>query len=223
MLSLEVIIPLLSKATLDTLHMAVVSGALSTLIGLPIGVLLAVTGKGELLQNLAFNRIAGVVANIGRSIPFIILVVTITPLTRMITGTSIGSSAAIVPLTIAAIPFIARIVEGSVREVERGLIETAQAMGATPYQIIIKVLLPEALSSIMLGLTLATVSLIGYSAVVGVVGGGGLGDVAIRYGHQRNMPEIMWPVVVVLVVLVQLVQSAGDRLARRFNKRNLKG
>jgi D-methionine transport system permease protein len=221
MLSPE-IIALLFKATLDTLHMVAVSGALGTLIGLPIGVLLAVTGKGELLQSLTFNRVVGAVVNIARSTPFIILVVAIIPFTRMVAGTSIGTAAAIVPLTVAAIPFIARIVEGSVREVDRGLIEAAQAMGATPFQIIRKVLLPEALSSIALGLTLAAVSLIGYSAMVGAVGGGGLGDLGIRYGYQRFLPEVMLAVVVVLVVLVQIVQSAGDLLARRFNKRNLK-
>ncbi|WP_431859018.1 methionine ABC transporter permease [Azospirillum sp.] len=221
MLSPE-IIALLFKATLDTLHMVAVSGLLGTLIGLPIGVLLAVTGKGELLQSLTFNRVFGAVVNVARSTPFIILVVAIIPFTRLVAGTSIGTSAAIVPLTVAAIPFIARIVEGSVREVDRGLIEAAQAMGATPFQIIRKVLLPEALSSITLGLTLAAVSLIGYSAMVGAVGGGGLGDLGIRYGYQRFLPEVMLAVVVVLVVLVQIVQSAGDLLARRFNKRNLK-
>ncbi|WP_448191032.1 methionine ABC transporter permease [Azospirillum sp. sgz301742] len=221
MLSPE-IIALLFKATLDTLHMVAVSGALGTLIGLPIGVALAVTGKGELLQSLTFNRVFGAVVNVARSTPFIILVVAIIPFTRMVAGTSIGTAAAIVPLTVAAIPFIARIVEGSVREVDRGLIEAAQAMGATPFQIIRKVLLPEALSSITLGLTLAAVSLIGYSAMVGAVGGGGLGDLGIRYGYQRFLPEVMLAVVVVLVVLVQIVQSAGDLLARRFNKRNLK-
>ncbi|HYD70808.1 methionine ABC transporter permease [Azospirillum sp.] len=221
MLSPE-IIALLFKATLDTLHMVAVSGVLGTLIGLPLGVLLAVTGRGELLQSLTFNRIAGAVVNVTRSTPFIILVVAIIPFTRLVAGTSIGTAAAIVPLTVAAIPFIARIVEGSVREVDRGLIEAAQAMGATPFQIIRKVLLPEAMSGIALGLTLAAVSLIGYSAMVGAVGGGGLGDLGIRYGYQRFLPEVMLAVVVILVVLVQIVQSAGDALARRFNKRNMK-
>lgn len=219
MLSPEVY-ALLVKATLETLHMVAVSGALGTLAGLPLGVLLAVTGRGELLQNLTFNRVAGVVVNVTRSTPFIILVVAIIPFTRLVAGTSIGTAAAIVPLTVAAIPFIARIVEGAVREVDRGLIEAAQAMGATPFQIIVKVLLPEALPAIALGLTLAVVSLIGYSAMVGAVGGGGLGDLGIRYGYQRFLPEVMLAVVIVLVVLVQLVQSTGDRIARRVNKRN---
>ncbi|AWJ92218.1 DL-methionine transporter permease subunit (plasmid) [Azospirillum baldaniorum] len=221
MLSPE-IYALLFKALLDTLYMVAVSGLLGTALGLPLGVLLAVTGRGELLQNLAFNRVAGVLVNMTRSTPFIILVVAIIPFTRLIAGTSIGTAAAIVPLTVAAVPFIARIVEGAVREVDRGLIEAAQSMGATPFQIIRKVLLPEAMPAIALGLTLSVVSLIGYSAMVGAVGGGGLGDLGIRYGYQRFLPEVMLAVVVVLIVLVQIVQSTGDWIARRVNKRNLK-
>ena len=216
------IIDLLIKGLLDTLHMVAVSGAIGTLIGLPIGVLLAVTGRGELLQNFAFNKAMGAVVNMTRSTPFIILVVAIIPFTRLIAGTSIGTAAAIVPLTVAAVPFIARIVEGAVREVDRGLIEAAQSMGATPFQIIRKVLLPEAMPAIALGLTLSVVSLIGYSAMVGAVGGGGLGDLGIRYGYQRFLPEVMLAVVIVLIVLVQIVQSTGDWIARRVNKRNLK-
>jgi D-methionine transport system permease protein len=157
-----------------------------------------------------------------RSTPFIILVVAIIPFTRLVAGTSIGTGAAIVPLTVAATPFIARVVENAIREVDRGLIEAAQAMGATPFQIIRKVLLPEAMPAIAMGLTLSAVSLIGYSAMVGAVGGGGLGDLGIRYGYQRFLPEVMLAVVVVLIVLVQLVQSTGDWIARRVNKRNLK-
>ena len=221
MLSPE-IYALLFKALLDTLQMVAVSGILGTALGLPIGVLLAVTGRGELLQNLTFNRVVGAIVNMTRSTPFIILVVAIIPFTRLIAGTSIGTAAAIVPLTVAAVPFIARIVEGAVREVDRGLIEAAQAMGATPFQIIVKVLLPEAMPAITLGLTLSVVSLIGYSAMVGAVGGGGLGDLGIRYGYQRFLPEVMLAVVVVLIVLVQIVQSTGDWIARRVNKRNLK-
>ena len=216
------IIDLLIKGLIDTLHMVAVSGAIGTLIGLPIGVMLAVTGRGELLQNFAFNKVMGAVVNMTRSTPFIILVVAIIPFTRLIAGTSIGTSAAIVPLTVAAAPFIARGVENAVREVDRGLVEAAQAMGATPFQIIRKVLLPEALPGIVAGLTLSAVSLIGYSAMVGAVGGGGLGDLGIRYGYQRFLPEVMLAVVIVLIVLVQIVQSTGDLIARRVNKRNLK-
>ncbi|PWC78311.1 methionine ABC transporter permease [Azospirillum sp. TSH64] len=216
------IIDLLIKGLIDTLHMVAVSGAIGTLIGLPIGVMLAVTGRGELLQNFAFNKVMGAVVNMTRSTPFIILVVAIIPFTRLIAGTSIGTNAAIVPLTVAAAPFIARVVENAVREVDRGLVEAAQAMGATPFQIIRKVLLPEALPGIVAGLTLSAVSLVGYSAMVGAVGGGGLGDLGIRYGYQRFLPEVMLAVVIVLIVLVQIVQSTGDLIARRVNKRNLK-
>lgn len=213
------IIDLLIKGLIDTLHMVAVSGAIGTLIGLPVGVALAVTGRGELLQNLVFNSVVGAVVNMTRSTPFIILVVAIIPFTRLIAGTSIGTGAAIVPLTVAAAPFIARIVENAIREVDRGLIEAAQAMGATPFQIVRKVLLPEAMPAIAMGLTLSAVSLIGYSAMVGAVGGGGLGDLGIRYGYQRFMPEVMLLVVVVLIVLVQAVQSLGETLARRVNRR----
>ena len=157
-----------------------------------------------------------------RQIPFIILVVAIIPFTRMIAGTSIGTTAAIVPLTLAAAPFIARIVETAIREVEGGLIEAARAMGASPGQIIAKVLLPEALPGIVLGLTLAIVSLIGYSAMVGAVGGEGLGDLGIRYGYQRFMPDVMLAVVVILIVLVQGVQSLGEWIARRLDHRAAK-
>lgn len=161
----------------------------------------------------------GLAVNATRSVPFIILVVAIIPFTRALVGTSIGTDAAIVPLTLAAIPFIARLVENAIREVDAGLIEAARAMGATPFQIIRKVLIPEALPGITLGLTLAVVSLIGYSAMVGAVGGQGLGDLGIRYGYQRFMPEVMAAVVVILIVLVQLVQSLGEWIAARVDRR----
>ena len=157
--------------------------------------------------------------NATRSTPFIILVVAIIPFTRLIAGTSIGTFAATVPLTVAATPFIARLIEGAIREVDQGLVEAARSMGATPLQIVRKVLVPEALPAIVLGRTLALVSLLGFSAMVGAVGGGGLGDLGIRYGYQRFMPDVMAIVVAVLIVLVQTVQSVGDRLSRRLNKR----
>ncbi|RKQ72442.1 methionine ABC transporter permease [Oceanibaculum indicum] len=210
---------LLAEATLDTLYMVALSGAIGTALGLPLGIWLATSGRGELLAAPLFNRIGGVLVNATRSTPFIILVVAIIPFTRLVAGTSIGTSAAIVPLTVATVPFIARIVETAIREVDRGLVEAAEAMGATPLQIIAKVLVPEALPGILLGLTLALVSLIGYSAMVGAVGGGGLGDLGIRYGYQRFMPEVMAAVVLLLIVLVQGIQSLGERLARRVNKR----
>lgn len=213
------IIRLIANSTGETLYMVAVATLIATLFGLPLGVFLATSGKGELFAAPWVNRVLGVIVNATRSTPFIILVVAIIPLTRLIAGTSIGTNAAIVPLTIAATPFIARLIEGAIREVDQGLVEAARAFGASPLQIVLKVLIPEALPGIVLGLTLAIVSLIGFSAMVGAVGGGGLGDLGIRYGYQRFMPEMMLAVVVVLIVLVQLVQSIGDRLARRLNKR----
>ena len=206
-------------ATLDTLWMVAIAAGVATLFGLPLGIFLATSGRGELFAAPAANRIAGLIVNAARSTPFIILVVAIIPFTRFLVGTSIGTKAAIVPLTIAATPFIARVIETAIREVEGGLVEAARAMGATPMQIVCKVLIPEATPSIVLSLTLAVVSLIGYSAMVGAVGGGGLGDLGIRYGYQRFMPEVMAVVVIVLIVLVQCVQSFGDWLSRRLNKR----
>jgi D-methionine transport system permease protein len=212
-------IRLIASATGETLYMVAVSAGIATLFGMPLGIFLATSGRGELFAAPWVNRVLGVVVNATRSTPFIILVVAIIPFTRLIAGTSIGTSAAIVPLTVAATPFIARLIEGAIREVDQGLIEAARAFGASPLQIVLKVLIPEALPGIVLGLTLAIVSLLGFSAMVGAVGGGGLGDLGIRYGYQRFMPEMMLAVVVVLIVLVQAVQSIGDRLARRLNKR----
>jgi D-methionine transport system permease protein len=212
-------INLIANSTGETLYMVAVAALIATAFGLPLGVFLATSGKGELFAAPWVNRVLGVIVNATRSTPFIILVVAIIPFTRLIAGTSIGTNAAIVPLTIAATPFIARLIEGAIREVDQGLIEAARAFGASPLQIVRKVLIPEALPGIVLGLTLAVVSLLGFSAMVGAVGGGGLGDLGIRYGYQRFMPEMMLAVVVVLIVLVQAVQSIGDRLARHLNKR----
>jgi D-methionine transport system permease protein len=213
------LINLLTHATLETLYMVAVAALLGTLSGLPLGIFLATSAKGDLFAAPWLNWLLGIIVNATRSTPFIILVVAIIPFTRMIAGTSIGTNAAIVPLTVAATPFIARIVEGAIREVDQGLIEASRAMGATPLQIVLKVLLPEARPGIVLGLTLTVVSLLGYSAMVGAVGGGGLGDLGIRYGYQRFMPEVMTAVVIVLIVLVQAVQTFGERLARHGNKR----
>ena len=206
----------------ETIVMVVVSSALSGAIGVPLGVVLVVTARGHVREHPALNAVLGAVVNALRSTPFIILLVAIVPFTRLVVGTSIGTAAAIVPLTVAAIPFVARLAEAALREVDPGLVEAAQAMGATPRQIVWKVLLPEARPALVAALTVTVVSLIGYSAMAGAVGGGGLGDVGIRYGYQRFRPEVMIAVVAVLVVLVQLVQSAGDRLARRLDKRLLR-
>ena len=218
----DMLFSLLWKALLQTMYMVAVAGFIGSLIGMPIGIFLATSGKGELFPAPTVNKIVGAIVNATRSTPFIILVVAIIPFTRLIAGTSIGTAAAIVPLTIATIPFVARLIESSIREVDNGLIEAARAMGATPLQIVTKVLLAEARPGIVLGLTLTLVSLVGYSARVGAVGGGGLGDLGIRYGYQRFLPEVMLAVVVVLIVVVQAIQSAGDMLARHFDKRTRK-
>ena len=216
------LINLIIQATGESLFMVSTAALVATSLGLPLGIFLATSRKGELFAAPSVNAILGVVVNATRSTPFIILVVAIVPLTRLIAGTSIGTSAAVVPLTIAATPFIARVIEGAIREVDQGLVEAARAFGASPLQIVWKVLLPEAMPAVTLALTLATVSLIGYSAMVGAVGGGGLGDLGIRYGYQRFMPEVMATVVAVLICLVQGVQSLGDFISRRLDKRTRK-
>lgn len=212
-------IPLLTKALGETVYMVVVSMVIATIIGVPLGVLLHTTSKGQILESLAVNRIVSAIVNAVRSIPFIILLVAIIPFTRLLVGSAIGTTAAMVPLVIAAIPFIGRQVETSLKEVPFGLVEAAQSMGATPAQIIWKVLLPESMSSIVAQLTTVIISLVGESAMAGAVGGGGLGDLAIRYGYQRFRPEIMLATVVILIVLVQLVQFVGNTLAKRLDKR----
>jgi len=189
------------------------------LLGTALGVVLFATTERGLWRQPVVARGLGALVNATRSTPFIILMVAIIPFTRLIAGTSIGTGAAIVPLAVAAVPFFARLVESSLREVDRGLIEAAQAMGATPGQILWKVLLPEALPTLARGLTLTIISLIGYSAMAGAVGGGGLGDLGIRYGYQRFNPTVMLAVVAVLIILVQVVQSLGDLAARRLQKK----
>ena len=212
-------IPLLTKALGETVYMVVVSMIIATIIGVPLGVLLHTTSKGQILESLAVNRIVGAIVNAVRSIPFIILLVAIIPFTRLLVGSAIGTTAAMVPLVIAAIPFIGRQVETSLKEVPFGLVEAAQSMGAPPAQIIWKVLLPDSMSSIVAQLPAVIISLVGESAMAGAVGGGGLGDLAIRYGYQRFRPEIMLATVIILIVLVQLVQFVGNTLAKRLDKR----
>ncbi|MDQ0142510.1 methionine ABC transporter permease [Cupriavidus necator] len=203
----------------ETLLMVAISGVVGALLGVPLGVLLHLTNRGGVLSHPLFNRTIGVVVNAVRSIPFIILLVVVIPFTRLIVGSSIGTTAAIVPLTIAAVPFIARLVESALREVDKGLVEAAQSMGATTGQIVWKVLLPEAMPGIVAGLTITFVSLVGYSAMAGAIGGGGLGDLGIRYGYQRYITEVMVAVVVILIVFVQAVQSFGDWVVRRISHR----
>jgi D-methionine transport system permease protein len=213
----EALLDLFATSLWETIVMVGISGFVGALIGIPLGVFLRLTDQGGVLQNLAVNRIVGGIVNAVRSTPFIILLVAIIPLTRLITGSSIGTAAAIVPLTIAAAPFVARLVETALREVDNGLIEAAQAMGASTSQIVWKVLLPEAMPGIVAGLTISLVSLTGFSAMAGAVGGGGLGDLGIRYGYQRFLPEVMLAVVIVLILFVQLLQSGGDWLVRRLS------
>ena len=213
------LLPLLSKALGETVYMVVVSMVLSTAVGVPLGVLLHTTAKGGILESPALNKSIGAVVNAIRSIPFIILLVAIIPFTRLLVGAAIGTTAAMVPLVIAAIPFIGRQVETSLKEVPYGLVEAAESMGATPFQIIWKVLLPEAMPSIASQLTTVVISLVGESAMAGAGGGGGLGDLAIRYGYQRFRPEVMLATVILLIVLVQAVQFLGNRLVKRLDKR----
>ena len=208
----------LCSALLDTLYMVGVSSLLAFAFGVPLGVVMLVSGKGHILENRIVNRILGTIVNAARSTPFIILMVLLIPVTRLLAGTTIGSSAAIVPLAIAATPFVGRVVEGALREVDPGVIEAAQAMGATPWQIIRKVLLPEALPALVSVLTLSVINLIGYSAMAGAIGGGGLGDLAIRYGYQRFRIDVMIVTVVVLIALVNICQSAGDAIARSIRR-----
>ncbi len=212
-------IPLLTKALGETVYMVAVSMVIATAIGVPLGVLLHTTAKNQILECLALNRILGAVVNAVRSIPFIILMVAIIPLTRLIVGSSIGTTAAMVPLVLASIPFIGRQVETSLMEVPAGIVEAAESMGATPYQIISRVLLPEAMPNIVAQLTTVVIALVGESAMAGAIGGGGLGDLAIRYGYQRFRPEIMIATVIILIIMVQIVQFAGNSLAKRLNKK----
>ncbi len=210
---------LLLGATGETLYMVAVSGIIGFAFGIPLGVILHITKKGGLVENIRLNKSLGAIVNIGRSIPFLVLMVAIIPFTKMLVGTFIGTTAAIVPLTIGAIPFVARLIEGALLEVPGGLVEAAQSMGATPKQIITKVMLPEALPTILNSVTITLVTLVSYSAMAGTVGGGGLGDVAIRYGFHRYDVVIMSVTVVMLIILVQIIQSIGDALVRKVDHR----
>ncbi len=210
-----VITNLLFKSLAETLYMLSVSAIIAAIIGIPLGILLVVTEKNGILVCPVLNKPLAFAINMVRSIPFIILMVAIIPFTRMVAGTSIGTTAAIVPLTIAAIPYTARMVETSIREIPFGLIEAAESMGASPYQIIKKVLIPEALPSIIENMTVVIVSLIGSSAMAGTIGGGGLGDLAIRYGYQRFQADVMIATIIVLIIIVQLIQFIGSPWSRK--------
>lgn len=212
-------IEMIGKGFLDSLYMTLVSSSLAYLIGLPLGIILVVTDKDGLKPALGLNRILGVIINLLRSVPFLILCITVIPVTRFITGTSLGATATIVPLVIGASPFIARMVESSLKEVDKGVIEAAQSMGASPLEIIWKVLLPEARPSLILGAAISVTTILGYSAMTGFVGGGGLGDIAIRYGYYRYQTDIMLVTVALLVIIVQVLQEIGFKLAKLGDKR----
>jgi D-methionine transport system permease protein len=207
------------EAALDTLTMVGGAAFIAVVLGLPLALLLHATAPGGLSQNGLVNRPLGLLVNAVRSTPFIILMVAIVPFTRLVAGTSIGTGAAIVPLALASTAFTARLFESAFREVDRGVIEAARAMGATRLQILTKVLVPEALPGLIAAVTVTLVSLVGYSAMAGAVGGGGLGDLGIRFGYQRFMPEVMASVVIILIVFVQALQSLGDFLVRRLRRR----
>ncbi|WP_458413349.1 methionine ABC transporter permease [Schinkia sp. CFF1] len=211
--------PRILDATYETLAMVGIALVFSAIIGLPLGIALVVTRPNGLLQNNVVFKLLDTVVNIFRSIPFIILLVAILPITRFLVGTSIGTAAAVVPLVFYSGPYIARLVESSLLEVKKGVVEAAVAMGASEWQIVFRVLVPEALSSLILNLTIATIGLIGASAMAGFVGGGGLGDLAIAYGYQRFETDIMIITVLLLVVLVQVVQTVGNQLSRKIRRR----
>ncbi|NAT78396.1 metal ABC transporter permease [Dickeya dadantii] len=215
-LSWEDFFPIMLNATLETLYMVGLAALFTVLVGLPTGVLLFISRQSGIMPLPRVNAVLGGVINVGRSLPFVVLLIALIPFTRWVVGTTLGSTAAVVPITVGAFPFFARIVENALAEVDRGRIEAVVSMGGTVWHVITKALLPEALPSILAGITLTVVMLIGFSSMAGVIGGGGLGDLAIRYGYQRFNQQVMAGTVIVLVLLVQLVQSLGDRLVRRL-------
>lgn len=217
--SFSELVALLTPSLFETLYMVFTSILFTILFGLPLGVILVITNQDHILPNPFLNNILSYAINTMRSLPFIILMIFIIPFTRMIVGTSIGTTAAIVPLVVAATPFFARIVESALREVDWGVVEAAIAMGATPMQIILRVLIPEAMSSLVLGITITLINIISFSAMAGVVGGGGLGDLAVRYGYHRFQTDVMLATVVILIILVQFIQTAGNRIAKNINKK----
>ena len=205
----------------ETLYMTILSTVIAYIVGLPLGILLSVTGKGGILRNRAVNGILGAVVNILRSVPFLILLVVLIPFTRLLVGTSLGTTATIVPLTIGSIPIVARMVESSLQEVPPGIIEAAESMGASPLEIIVRFMLPEAVPSLLLGSAINLATILGYSAMAGIVGGGGLGDIATRYGYYRFDPEKMWITVVLLVILVNILQTIGINVSKKTDKRRV--
>ncbi len=212
------LLDLMPQPLLETLYMVAAATAFSVLFGTPLGIATAISEEGHILPHKNLNKVLNTLINIARSLPFIILMIAVFPLTKLLVGTRIGTTAAIVPLTIAAIPFVARLVEGSVKELPWGVVEAALSMGANTRQIIFKVILPEALPSIVSGITMTIINLIGYSAMAGAIGGGGLGDLAIRFGYQGFQEDVLIGTVIVLVIIVQLVQFIGNKIYKSLVK-----
>ena len=210
---------LLLQGTLDTLYMTLVSTAIAYLIGIPLGVILVITRREGICPAPKTNAVLGTIVNIMRSVPFLILIIVLIPFTRLVAGTSIGATATIVPLIVGAAPFIARMVESSLLEVDAGVVEAAQAMGASPWQIMTKVLLKESVPSLVTGAAIALTTILGYSAMAGAVGGGGLGDLAIKYGYHRYQTDVLLLTLVILVLLVQVIQALGNAVAKRIDHR----
>lgn len=211
--------PEIWQASLDTLAMLGGSLLFTVLLGLPLGVLLFLTGPRQLFDNTPLYRLLSLVVNVLRSVPFVILLILMIPLTELIVGTSLGAIGAIPPLVVGATPLFARLAETALREVDRGIIEATQAMGATTRQIVLNALLPEARPGLLAALTVTAITLVSYTAMSGLIGGGGLGDLAVRYGYQRYQPDVMAVTVILLLVLVQVLQSVGDRLVIRFSRK----
>lgn len=218
----QVVIDMIWKGIRETLFMTLMSTLMGYVLGLPLGIALAVTDKGGIHPNRVVYRILDVITNVIRSIPFLILLILVIPVTRFIVGQSYGSAATVVPLVIAAAPFIARMIESSLKEVDKGVIEAAQSMGAGTFTIIGRVFLVEARTSLIVGVTIALGTILGYSAMAGVVGGGGLGDIAIRYGYYRYQPDIMIVTIVILIVLVQILQGIGMLISAKLDRRKIK-
>jgi D-methionine transport system permease protein len=213
------LLDLLSKGTIETLYMVFFATIIALIIGIPIGILLVITDKGGVLPLVHFNKVIGTFINVVRSLPEMILMIVLLPLARIIVGTTLGSNAAIVSLSIGAAPLIARIIENSLREVQYGKIEAAEALGSSPFEIVVKVLVPEALPSIVRGITMAIITVTSFTAIAGAIGGGGLGSLAVRYGYQRFRTDILIGTVIILIVIVQTVQFAGEFIAKLINKK----
>ena len=211
--------PEIWQASLDTLNMLLGSMLFTVLLGLPLGVLLFLTGPRQLFEQKALYGVLSLVVNVLRSVPFVILLILMLPVTEVVVGTSLGVAGAIPPLVVGATPFFARLVETALREVERGIIEATQAMGATTWQIITRALLPEALPGLLAATTVTAITLVSYTAMSGLIGGGGLGDLAVRYGYQRYQPDVMAVTVILLLILVQVLQMVGDRLVVHFSRK----